>query len=216
MSLKDDLVNFSKSAAERIPAEIRKAFADGIAKLKAAGVGRGAPKPGDKAPDFALPDATGKTVSFQELRGDGPVVLSFYRGEWCPYCNLELRALQTALPEIEALGAQVVAVSPQTPDHSLSATEKNDLTFKVLSDAGNRVARAYGLVFKLSEELRPIYQKFGIDLPAYNGDDSFELPVPATFVIGRDGRVLHAHVDADYTTRLDPEDIVAVLRQAKA
>ncbi|MDQ6960345.1 MAG: peroxiredoxin-like family protein [Mariprofundaceae bacterium] len=142
----------------------------------------------------------------------GAVGLSFYRGGWCPYCNLELQALQQALPEIQSLGAQLVAVSPETPDNSLSTAEKHSLAFTVLSDQGNRVAKDFGIVFTLPEALRPVYAQFGIDLPAWNGDDSFELPMPATYVIGRNGIILDGFVNTDYTQRMEPERILDILR----
>ena len=167
---------------------------------------------GQAAPNFKLPNVTGHQIELQALLQQGPVVISFYRGQWCPYCNLELRALQQVLPEIQALGATLVAISPQTPDHSLSTVEKNELTFEVLSDVGNQVARDYGLVFQLPEQLRPIYQGFGIDLPAHNGDRTFELPIPATYVIGTHGLVIHGFVDPDYTQRLEPEEILNALQ----
>ena len=121
--------------------------------------------------------------------------------------------MQRALPEIEALGATLVTVSPQLPDNSLSTAEKLDLTFEVLSDEGNRVARDFGLVFTLPAEMRSIYQDFGIDLPAANGDESFELPMPATYVIDRSGAIRLAFVNVDYTTRLDPEEIIDALKK---
>ena len=121
--------------------------------------------------------------------------------------------MQRTLPEIEALGAQLVTVSPQLPDNSLSTAEKLDLTFEVLSDVGNRVAREFGLVFTLPEEMRSIYQDFGIDLPGANGDESFELPMPATYVIDKSGIVRLAFVDIDYTRRLDPDDIIESLKK---
>ncbi|EDX77376.1 Redoxin superfamily [Coleofasciculus chthonoplastes PCC 7420] len=170
-------------------------------------------KVGDKAPNFALPNAVGKTVELQDLLSRNPVVISFYRGGWCPYCNLELRSLQQSLAEIKKLGATLVTISPQTPDNSLSTVEKNELEFEVLSDAGNQVAKDFGLVFVLPEELRPIYQDFGIDLPAHNGDNTFELPIPATYVIAQNGTIIHAFVDPDYTKRLDPAEIITALKQ---
>jgi len=167
---------------------------------------------GAPAPDFSLPDATGAMVTLSELLAEGPVVLSFYRGGWCPYCNIELRALQARLPEIAAAGGRLVAVSPQTPDNSLSTAEKLDLTFPVLSDVGNVVARSYGLVFALADDLRPVYGGWGLDLPAANGDDSFELPLPATFVLGAEGTVAWRFADADYTKRAEPDEVIGALR----
>lgn len=123
--------------------------------------------------------------------------------------------MQLELPRIEELGASLVAVSPQTPDNSVSTAERMKLTFEVLSDVGNRVARQFGIVYVLSEELRPIFAGFGIDIPAANGDDTFELPIPATYVIDRDRKIRMAFVDADYTQRVDPEVVISVLREIK-
>ncbi|MFZ5867820.1 MAG: peroxiredoxin-like family protein [Thermodesulfobacteriota bacterium] len=125
---------------------------------------------------------------------------------------MELRSLQLELNRIKELGASLVAVSPETPDNSLSTTEKNELNFEVLSDLGNRVARQFGIVFQLPFDLRPIYAGFGIDLPKSNADDTFELPIPATYVIGKDRKIRKAFVDVDYTRRLDPEEIIATLK----
>ena len=135
--------------------------------------------------------------------------MSFYRGGWCPFCNLELWALQKILPEIERLGASLVAVSPELPDASLNTLEKHRLQFQVLSDRGNQVARQFGLVFTLPQELRPVYEQFGIDIPPHNGDQSFELPLPATYVIASDGTIRYAFVNSDYTQRAEPSDIIA-------
>ncbi len=123
--------------------------------------------------------------------------------------------MQLALPAIEELGASLVAVTPETPDNSLSTREKNGLSFEVLSDAGNGVARAFGIVFQLPEDLRPIYKGFGIDIPGSNGDDTFELPIPATYVIGTDKTIRMAFADADYTKRLDPEQVIECLKNMK-
>jgi peroxiredoxin len=123
--------------------------------------------------------------------------------------------LQLELPRIKECGASLVAVSPQTPDNSVSTAEKMRLTFEVLSDVGNRVARQFGLVFVLPEELRPIYAGFGIDIPAANGDDTFELPIPATYVIDHDRKIRMAFVDADYTQRVDPEIVLSALKQLR-
>ena len=212
-SVQKQLDQYAQDFAEKVPEEIRDAMeaagqsvADFVSNLTVVDVNA-------DAPNFSLPDATGKTVELGQLLKDGPVVLSFYRGGWCPYCNIELRALQAALPELQAHQTTLVAVSPQTPDQSLSTAEKNELEFSVLSDQGNNVAREYGLVFELPEELRPIYANFGIDVPAHNGDDTFELPVPATFVIDQDGKVRYAFVNADYRQRVEPSEIVAALAQ---
>ena len=212
MSLTEQLAQQQANTHGKLPGAIREAMSTATATLAASGLVDSAISEGDRAPDFSLPNAVGQSLRLSEVLARGPVVLSFYRGQWCPYCNLELRALQAALPEITAAGATLVAVSPQTPDNSLSTVEKNELTFEILSDVGNSVARSYGLVFVLPEALRPIYANFGIDIPGHNGDDTFELPLSATYVIATDGTVKHAFVDADYTLRLDPVEIVTALR----
>jgi peroxiredoxin len=212
MSLATELESFRTDFMGKVPPEIREAMRRADLDLAGSGIAERALKAGDLAPDFVLPDALGGQVRLSTLLAKGNVVLSFYRGGWCPYCNLELRALQLALPAFLQLGATLVAVSPQTPDASLSTAEKNALAFPVLSDANSRVARAFGVAFDLSDELRPIYARFGHALPDVNGDASWQLPIPATYVIGRDGVITLAFVDVDYRNRLEPADIVATLR----
>lgn len=167
---------------------------------------------GDKVPNFSLPDHQGNAVELQELLEKGPLVISFYRGSWCPYCSLELNALQKTLPEMEELGSRLVAISPQLPDESLSTVEKNHLSFAVLSDVGNQIANQFGLVFAVSEDLRDDYLNLGIDLPKFNGTDTFELPVPGTYIVDRNGEIAAAYVNADYKQRMEPEEILNVLR----
>jgi peroxiredoxin len=181
--------------------ELRSSFA----MEKALGVG-------GEAPDFVLPDAYSHPVSLSGILQHGPAVVTFYRGGWCPYCNLQLRAYQAALPDMMALGARLVAISPQLPDGSLSTAEKNELTFDVLSDVGNEVAHRFGLVYALPEELRAALRSNNKALPGINGDESWELPLPATYVIATDRRVALAFIDVDYRRRLAPEDILASLR----
>ena len=166
---------------------------------------------GDTAPDFELPDARGGTVTLARLLRDGPVVLVFYRGAWCPYCNLQLRAFQGSLGAIEAAGATLVAVSPQTPDNSLSFAEKEGLGFTVLSDLHNTVARDYGLVFRQADAPTATQQRLGIDLAKVNGDDSYELPTAATFVIDTGGVIRYRSISADYRWRVGPDEVLAAL-----
>jgi len=213
MTLTQEINTLRQQIQAKIPEDTKAVMDKAMEDLVNSGLADQSLKVGNKAPNFRLPNAVGKTVELQDLLSRNPVVISFYRGGWCPYCNLELRSLQQSLPEIKELGATLVAISPQTPDNSLSTVEKNDLEFEVLSDVGNQVAKEFGLVFVLPEELRPIYQDFGIDLPAHNGEDTFELPIPATYVIAQDGTIIHAFVDADYTKRLDPAEIIAALKK---
>ncbi len=172
------------------------------AKLAATGLAGKALKRGGRMPDFELPDATGKMIRSADLRTQGMLLISFYRGHWCPYCNLELQALQERLADITAKGTTLVAISPQTPDQSLTTQQKHALKFPILSDVGNKVTKQFGLVYTLDASLQPIYQAFGIDLKAHNGDSSFELPVPATYLVAKDGSVLEAYLDVDYRKRL--------------
>jgi len=167
---------------------------------------------GDTAPDFELPDARGGSVTLAGLREDGPVVLIFYRGAWCPYCNLQLRAFQAALADIHSAGATLVAISPQTPDNSLTLAEQAELAFPVLSDAGNAVARSYGIVFGFGADDRELHSSIGIDLAASNGDDSWELPAPAVFVVDADGTIRYASVAGDYRWRVGPDEVLSALR----
>ena len=185
-------------------------------RLAASGLAARALKVGDAAPDFILPDAQGGPVRLRALLDQGPVVIVFYRGGWCPYCNLHLRGFQSRLPAFRELGATVIAISPQLPDNSLSTREKNDLAFPVLSDVGNKVARQFGIVFELSDRLVELYRQFGHALEDFNGaDGSRELPVPATFLLDGKGAIRLAHVDVDYTRRLDPDDVIEVLKTFK-
>ncbi len=215
MNLQEQIKEFQKGLLSKVPEETLKSMFDATDKLVKAGLAEKALKMGDKAPAFSLPDAKLKLVSSKELLKKGPLVLNFYRGGWCPYCNLELKAYQKILPEINELGAQLIAISPNLPDKSLSTTEKNSLDFEVLSDVRNKVAREFGLVFTLAEELRPIYKQFGFDIAGDNGDDSFEIPIPATYVINTDGTIILSFVDADYTRRLEPMEVIKALKTAK-
>lgn len=185
--------------------------------LRAPGVLRRAVQEGDRAPNFRLPNAQGGSVELHALLEQGPVVTLFYRGDWCPYCSLELRAYQKLLPQMQALGANLVAVSPQMPDSSLRTVEKNALAYPVLSDVGLHVARAYGLAFDLPSELVNLYQRqWKIDLAKWNGEGGWSLPIPATYMIAPDGRVLMAYVDPDYRDRLAPEAVLVRLRTLDA
>jgi peroxiredoxin len=178
--------------------------------------GRSIPSVGDTVSDFTLPDTRGRLLRLSEKLAQGRVVLTFYRGAWCPYCNLELRAYQQRLPRLSGLGASVIAVSPQTPEASVLMVEKNLLDFDVLSDSGSRVARAYGLAFTFPEDLKAMYLRRAIPLPEFNGTNDWTVPIPATFVIAGDGRVALSHVDVDYRNRLDPDHVLTALETLRA
>jgi peroxiredoxin len=211
-SLQEQIENYQAQSASKSSPEALERGKARRAQLVRSGIAEKSLKAGETAPDFTLPDAYGKPVTLSALLAHGPVVLTFYRGDWCPYCNLTLRAYQAALPEINALQATLVAVSPQNPDHTLLTVEHKELTYPVLSDLGNRVARQYRLVWSVPEEQRSTSAK----LPEFDGDDSWELPITGTFVIAPDGRVKLAAVDADWTHRLEPQVILDTLRQLRS
>ena len=216
MNLTEELTNFRAQFQANQPEKIQTVMAQATVDLMNSKISEQSLKVGDMVPNFTLPNAVGNSLELQTILDKGAVVISFYRGGWCPYCNLELRALQQSLPEIEALGATLITISPETPDNSLSTSEKNELTFEVLSDSKNQVAKQFGLVFTLAEELRPIYTQFGIDIPAYNGDSTFELPIPATYVVAPNGKIIHSFANVDYTQRLDPREVIKVLKNLAA
>jgi peroxiredoxin len=186
-------------------------------ELMASGAAERALKAGDRAPQFALKDANGREIASQELLAKGPLVVTFYRGVWCPYCNMELQALQEALSAITERGAQLIAISPQLQHNSLKSERENKVTFRILSDPGNEVAARFGLRFKLPDYLIELYRgSFKNDLSRTNGDSSWTLPMPARYVIGMDGVIAYAEVSPDYTDRPDPEDLLPALSSLRS
>lgn len=214
MRLQRQLRTIRAQAGKTLPPGVLAMMDRVIADLKARGVELGALRPGLQAPDFALPNQLGRTVSLYETLEQGPVILLFYRGEWCPYCCAQLRAMQLALPQLTAAGARLVAVSPELPDHSLTLAERNALDFDILSDRGAVVARSYGLVFSVPDELRDLYRDRGLDLNARQGrppGEPWQLPIPATYLLSPSGVVRFAAIDADFTQRPEPQALVDLL-----
>ena len=199
-SLKDE---FDAFQARNMSPEAAATFARLIQNLRDLGAGKGL-NIGDKAPDFTLDDATGKPVTLSKELTKGPVIIVFYRGEWCPYCNLQLKAYERIMNEIKTAGAQLIAISPQTPDHSLSMQEKHELSFSVLSDTNNKTAENYNLKYKLPDFQQAIQKRSGIELNQYNGDPTFELPVTATYIIDKSGIVIAGASDVNHRTRMEP------------
>lgn len=210
-TLNAELRTFYEARQQQIPAEIRQIMQRAGQELVDSGQADRAVTVGAQAPRFNLPSAAGQTVALADLLTNGPVVVTFYRGAWCPYCNIALRSLQQHHEAITARGARLVAVSPQIPDESLTLAEKHELTFDVLSDIGSDTAKQYGLAFDLPDDLAAVYDKLGFDLQRVNDGHPRTLPLPATYVIDRDGVIRWALVDADYTTRAEPADILAAL-----
>jgi len=222
MSLQDKLdafrANFEAGGPPyNAPAHIHEPMHRATAELIASGAAKKALKVGAKAPTFTLTDAEGKPVSSVEWLREGPLVVTFYRGVWCPYCNMDLQAIEAALPDLEARGARLVAISPQTAPNSRRSQRENKLSFPILSDPRNEVAAAFGLRFELPDYLADLYKNvFRNDLAIVNGDDSWTLPMPARFVIAQDGTIVYAEVNPDYTRRPDPETLLPVLDQLKS
>ena len=211
MSLSAKLTEKRQASKDGLPKDIHATMMNATKELSETNIVANAPKVGEKLLTFKLPNASGTTSNLQELLKTGPVVLTFYRGGWCPYCNLELQAYQAVLNDINAAGVTLIAVTPELPDESLSTSQKNKLAFEVLTDKNSEYARELGLVFTLPEKLRPIYSSFGIDVEKHNGKGQFDFPLAATFVVGTDGIIIDAFVDADYTQRKEPSEIVKVL-----
>ena len=195
--------------AARAPAEVLEGFGRIRAEQVAVDYAARAPKVGDRAPGFTLPDQLGRRVSLAAELQQGPVVLIFYRGEWCPYCNVMLRTYGRRTADFSQRGARLVAVSPQTPDHSLTMAEKHSLEFPVLSDEGGEVIGAYGLKYHVA--LRELYEAGGVDLAEFNGEGGWILPAPAVFVIDREGIVRFVSVNGDYSQRAEPDEALAAL-----
>jgi len=215
MSLQDEIMKMQKDMMPNIPEEAMKTMMAATERLVKSGIEEGAKKTGDIAPVFSLLNTNGDEVFSEQLLDEGPLVIDFYRGTWCSYCRLELIAFEASYEKIRGLGASLVAISPNRREKTAEAAEKNSFSFDLLSDRGNNLAKQFGLVFTLAEELRPIYSSFGIDLVDFDGDDSYELPIPATYIIKEDGTIAASFVDADYTKRMDPAKIVQALQKMK-
>jgi peroxiredoxin len=217
VSIHEQSEQMQAAAAERLPAEVLEVFNRSIQDLLDEGVPADVVSVGDTLASFTLSDATGTQVSLEQLIESGPAVIVFYRGGWCPYCNLALRTYQRELvPALSTFGARLVAISPQTPDQSLSTLEKAELDFTVLSDPGNRVAKSVGIVFQQADDVLEAQRELGLDLASVNAEGSTELPRPTVLIVDQDGVVQFVDVQPDYTARTEVEDILAALAALQA
>lgn len=214
MSLQEKLDAFKADfETTKAPKAAVAAFRKATEELIASGQAERALKAGDRAPAFDLADPDGARVASANLLARGPLVVTFYRGIWCPYCNMDLQAIEETAGEIRAAGASLVAISPQAPANSRRSQRENKLSFPILSDPGAETAAAFGLRFRLPDYLAEIYRGFGVDLAVINDDPSWNLPMPARYVIGRDGVIAYAEVNPDYTRRPDPSELLPVLKR---
>ena len=188
----------------------KKAYHEGVVTVSKSGIVEAAKNVGDIAPNFSLQNASNQSVQLEDYLKKGKVILTWYRGGWCPYCNFTLQHLQKELPNFQAHGANLIALTPELPDHSLSTADKNALQFEVLSDIDNKVAREYSLVFYLGDEVARLYNE-SFNLIGYNGNEDNELPIAATYIINQSGKIEYAFVEADYRVRAEPNELTAFL-----
>ena len=211
MSLKAQIDAFNVQKEANLPADVLALMNTTNEELIAQHIRNNALQVGDKIENFILANHLGKNIELADLLNKGPVVVSFYRGAWCPYCNLELKALNDFLPQFKTKSAQLVAISPQLPDQTLTTAQKNELEFDVLSDIGNKVAQQFGLLFTLDKRIQELYTGFGIDFEHTYGDKTYQLPLPATYVINQEGVITYAFLNEDYTLRAEPSDVMSAL-----
>jgi peroxiredoxin len=211
MSLNERLAALTAQFKSAMSADESAVVEQAAELLRRSGIADRAVKVGQAAPDFTLKDEDGTSVSLAQTRERGPVIVTFYRGVWCPYCNEDLKALQAALPTFRSMGASLISISPQSPANSRKSKRDNGLDYPILSDQGNAVADRYGLAYSFPNDLRQLYIRWGINLEAFNGDASWRLPIPGRFVVQPDGLIAYAEVDPDYTRRPDPSELIPVL-----
>ncbi|MBP58579.1 MULTISPECIES: peroxiredoxin-like family protein [Idiomarina] len=211
-TLQKKLDSFADKIMPNIPADAKAIIRSCNEELNAELPTRDMIKVGDKLPSFSLKNQSGRTVNSDELLRGGPLVISFFRGVWCPFCNIELQALEEYAEKFREIGARIVVISPQSQRFAKRSVEENNISFDVLSDMGNQYAKSLNTAFTLPENLKQTYKGFGINLPDYNGDDDWSLPIPARLVVATDGTVLAVDVNPDYTQRPEPSDTLDVLR----
>ncbi|MFQ5607611.1 MAG: peroxiredoxin-like family protein [Candidatus Zixiibacteriota bacterium] len=210
--LETELAQMREASQKNAPPELLAIGERQRAALREAGIMDNALNVGDRAPEFELPNALGERVSSTQLLENGPIVVTFYRGGWCPYCNLQLANLQESLPHFKAAGIQLVAISPQAPDNSIETVEKHNLEFEVLSDLDNMLARDFGIAYEMTRELDSAARGFGLNVRELNKTEKAELPLAVTYGIDADGVIKYAFLDLDYSRRAEPADILAALR----
>jgi peroxiredoxin len=210
-SLREIFAERKELIAKYVPAETQAIHAQAVAELKEKHLAANVLPVRAKAPQFTLPDHNGKPVSSSDLLARGRLVLCFIRGRWCPFCVGQMEAMNLVVPQIEQAGAALVTVSPQTVKQSFFMHDQHQLRFSLLSDAGNQVARQFGLVYRVPGAQEAVYRRAFVNLPLVNGDESWELPIPATFIVDRDGTILFSSANEDYTDRPEPAEIASIV-----
>ena len=214
--LREIFAERKEAIAKYVPADVQAVHERTVAELKAQGLAETALGVGAKAPSFELPDHNGKPVSSADLLANRRLVVCFIRGRWCPFCVGQMEAMSAIAEQIEAAGSSLVAVSPQTQKQAYFMHDQHKLRFPLLVDAHNAVARQFGLVYRVPEEQQAIYRRTFVNLPFVNGDESWELPIPATYVVDRDGTIIWASTREDYTSRPEPLEILGPLETSVA
>jgi peroxiredoxin len=211
--LREIFAERKEAIAKYVPHDVQAVHTRAVAELQTTGLADRSLKVGDKSPSFEIPDHNGKPVSSSDLLSCGRLVLMFIRGRWCPFCVSQLEAMNFIAPEIAAKAA-LVAISPQTEKQTFFMRDQHKLTFPVLVDAQNKIARKFGLAYRVPEEQQGLYRSTFVNLPHVNGDPSWELPIPATFILDRDGTILFASANEDYTDRPEPLEILSAVEMA--
>jgi len=214
VSFLDEIQNLKQKTHEKIPKETVEELVQITDEMVKQSVDKNTLREGDQIPNFELTDTEGNIVKSSELLKKGPLVISFYRGGWCSFCSLELRFLQSIYPDVKGLGAQIMAISPQISEYSKSTKEDNNIEFYVLNDLDNKISKSFGLIFELIKNIANLYRlNFDLDLKAINGNEDYEFPIPATYVVNQEGRIHYAFIDADYMNRLEPEVLLNKLKE---
>lgn len=214
-TLKEKILEFSKEMAKNAPPSALQTIGVEIEKLAAGAQAERALKKGAHAKNFTLKDSEGNEFHLQELLKRGSVVLKFNRGSWCPFCNLEMKALSDALTDIKAAGGQLIMLLPQFPEKSATTKKENGFKYPMLHDAGNHIAKEYGLVFSMPAVLQPIHTAFQMNVPDWNSDGSWDLPFPATYVIDPTGKIVYSYINSNWMERPEPKEIINVLKSIK-
>ena len=209
--LAKQIEQFNNELATQVPQQVLEAFGKSIEDLQKKKIEEKSIKLGEIMPEFLLPNVKNEIINSKEILKNGKMIIAFYRGSWCPYCNLQLKTLQDYLPKIKDKKATLVAISPQSPDSSLTVVEKHNLTFEVLTDTDNLFAKQLGISFELQDFVLPYYQALGIDLMHFNKNNDNSLPVPAVFVIDQNGKIIYKFVDGNYMNRIDIDELLQTL-----